>query len=87
MKFLHYDLNLSSDECVEVTLNRQVNVKLLDDANFSKYKRGEKHTFFSGLAKISPLKLKPPHAGIWHLVVDLGGHRGTVEASVRTIQL
>jgi len=85
MNFLHYHLDLTTDQSVEVTLDKQANVRLLDDSNYNKYRRGEKHQYFGGLAKKSPVHLKPPRPGRWHLVVDLGGFTGTVHASVRTI--
>ena len=43
------------------------------------------YSYFGGRAKKSPVVLRPPHAGRWHVVIDLGGRRGTVRASVRTI--
>jgi hypothetical protein len=86
MNFLHYDLNLSSGEIVEVTLNKQANVRLLDEINFGKYKRGERHSYHGGLAKLSPFRLTPPGPGHWHLVIDLGGYPGSVSASVRTVR-
>ena len=84
MNFLHYPLNLSSGDIVEVTLDTQANVRLLDEANFAKYQRGDKHTYYGGLAKVSPIKIPAPHPGSWHLVIDLGGYAGTVRASVKT---
>lgn len=86
MNFLHYDLQLSSDDVVEVSLDKQANVKLLDDINFSRYRRRERHTYYGGRAEKSPTRLRPPHAGHWHLVIDLGGYAGTVNASVRVIR-
>ena len=85
MNFLHYDLQLSSNQVVEVTLDKAANVRLLDETNYAKYKRGERHQYYGGYAKKSPVHLKPPRAGKWHLVIDLGGYAGTVHASVRTI--
>ncbi len=85
MNFLHYDLNLSANEIVEVTLDKQANVRLLDDINFSRYKSGSQHTYYGGLAKASPVRIPAPYSGHWHLVIDLGGYAGTVNASVRTI--
>jgi len=85
MNFLHYDLNLSTNDIVEVTLDKQANVRLLDDSNFSKYKSGSQHTYYGGLSKTSPVRISAPHSGHWHLVVDLGGYPGTVRASVRTL--
>lgn len=86
MNFLHYDLQLKSGDIVEVTLDKQANVRLLDNVNFSRYKRGQQHTYYGGLAKVSPARISAPHAGHWHLVIDLGGYAGTVRASVRTIE-
>ncbi len=82
MNFLHYDLNLGSSDVVVVTLDKQANVQLMDDLNFSNYKRGQRFTYYGGLAKTSPARVRPPHAGRWHLSIDLGGHSGTVRASV-----
>lgn len=84
MNFLHYPLNLDSGEVVDVTLDKQANVRLMNEANFSKYKRGEKHTYYGGLAKVSPISIPAPHSGTWHLVIDLGGYAGSVQASVAT---
>ena len=86
MKFLHYDLHLGRGDAVEVTLDKQANVQLLDDVNFSNYKRGERFSYYGGLAKHSPTRLSPPYPGHWNLVIDLGGSSGTVTASVRTIK-
>lgn len=49
MNYLHYDLHLDPGEIVEVTLDKQANVRLLDEANFSNYKRGMRHTYSSHL--------------------------------------
>lgn len=85
MNFLHYDFYLNANDIVEVTLDKQANARLLDDINFSHFKNGQRHTFYGGLVKRSPARLQPPHAGHWHLAIDLGGYRGTVNASVRVI--
>lgn len=84
MNYLHYDLHLDPGEIVEVTLDKQANVRLLDEANFSNYKRGMRHTYYGGLAKESPARITAPHAGHWHLVIDLGGYAGSVRAAVQT---
>jgi len=83
---LHYDLNLQLGDVVEVTLDKQANVRLLDDTNYSQYRNGAKHRYYGGLATKSPVQLRAPHPGHWHLVIDLGGRAGSVRASVRTIR-
>jgi len=85
VNYLHYDVNVGREGVVEVTLDKQANVRLLDDVNFGRYRRGEKHQYYGGRAVKSPVRLKVPHAGHWNLVVDLGGNAGTVRASVRTL--
>jgi len=86
MNYLHYDLNLQANDVVEVTLDMQANVKLLDESNFLNYKQGRQYKYYGGLATKSPSNIVPPHAGHWHLVIDLGGYPGTVKASVRIIK-
>jgi hypothetical protein len=85
MNYLHYELDLTAGDVVEVTLDKQANVRLLDETNFSTYRRGGRHTYHGGLVKRSPVRLAPSHPGHWHLVIDLGGYAGTVQASVRTL--
>ncbi len=86
MNFLHYQFDLSSDDGVEVTLDKQANVRLLDDSNYSLYRDGKQHRYYGGLAKSSPITITAPHAGRWHLVIDLGGYAGAVRATARVLQ-
>jgi len=86
MNYLHYEFDLSSGDVVEVTLDKQANVRLLDSTNYSMYRRGEQHRYYGGLAKKSPVRIQAPHAGHWHVVIDLGGYSGTVRASARVLQ-
>lgn len=86
MNYLHYEFDLQSKDVVEVTLDKQANVRLLDAANYSDYRQGMKHHYFGGLAKESPIQISAPHAGHWHVVIDLGGYAGTVRASARVLQ-
>lgn len=86
MNYLHYTLDVGPNDVIEVTLDKQANVRLLDSLNYQKYRSGQQHRYYGGLAKESPFKLIPPHSGHWHLVIDLGGHLGSVRASVRRIK-
>lgn len=86
MNFLHYEFDLGTDDVVEVTLDKQANVRLMDDANFAAYRNGKKHHYYGGLAKSSPVRLAIPHAGHWHVAIDLGGYAGRVQAGVRVLQ-
>ena len=86
MQFVHNDLGtLNGGEVVEVALSNQANVKLMDSSNFANYRRGGQHRFFGGRAVKSPLRLRVPNAGHWHVAVDLGGYGGSVKAGVRVL--
>jgi Domain of unknown function (DUF1883) len=86
LNFLHYELRLKKGDLVEVQLDKQAHVQLLDEINFTNYKKGKKHNAIGGLSKDLLVKLSSPYKGLWHLVVDLGGHAGTVRASVKVIK-
>jgi hypothetical protein len=86
MNYLHYEIDSPPDHAVQVTLDRQANVRLLDEENFQKYTSGQKHTYHGGLAEKSPVVLEIPHPGRWHLVIDLGGYAGKVNASVEALR-
>jgi len=86
MNFLHYEVDLKDDEVVEVTLDKQANVRLLDAANFEKYKKGEHHAYYGGRASKSPVRLPAPKSGHWHVIIDLGGYTGTVTAAVKVVR-
>jgi hypothetical protein len=85
MNYLHYEVDAGPDEVIEVTLDKQANVLLLDDPNYRDYQAGRSYRYHGGLATVSPVRLRPPHSGPWHVVVDLGGYPGSVRASVETI--
>lgn len=85
MNYLHYELQVGSGDVVEVTLDSAANVQLLDDANYANYQAGRSFDYTGGYAKSSPCRLRPPRPGRWHLVIDLGGHAGTVSASGRVL--
>ncbi len=85
MNFLHSEATVGPDNSFVVSLSAQANVKLLDDCNFQNYKAGRKHKYQGGLAKRSPVRLSPPHFGVWHIVVDMGGYSGRVRANIDVV--
>ena len=86
MKFLHYEIDTHGRDIIEVTLDRQANVRVLDSSNFVAFRSGRRHSYVGGLAERSPIRLEAPRAGHWHVVVDLGGYAGGVRAGVRVLR-
>jgi hypothetical protein len=85
MDYLHSTVNVGPSSCIQICLDQQANVKLMDGLNFQRYRCGKQYSFRGGLAKTSPVNLSPPHSGTWHVVIDLGGYPGKVNASVSVI--
>ncbi len=85
MEFLHTDFWGGANAVVLVSLDGQANVMLLDDSSFSAYRHGHSFNYYGGWATQSPVRVSPSHHGHWHVVVDLGGHSGSVRAGVRII--
>jgi hypothetical protein len=85
MKHLHWEISADSGAVVRVELDRQANVSLLDDNNYSSFQSGHNHVYYGGHAKRSPVTIPVPHSGRWHVVVDLGGYAGHVSAAVSVL--
>jgi Domain of unknown function (DUF1883) len=84
MSFLHNDLGyLNGGAVVEVSLDHVANVRLMDAGNFQSYRQGHQHHYYGGEARASPIRLRVPQPGHWHVTIDLGGRAGTIRAGVR----
>lgn len=82
MEYLYYEVNVGSNDVIEVELSSQANVRVMDTSNYNSFRAGRPHRYVGGLAKKSPVVLRPPGSGHWYVVVDLGGYSGSVRASV-----
>lgn len=85
MNFLKYEIDAGPNDVIQVTLDKQANVRLMDWNNFEKYRRGQQHRYYGGHSTNSPVRLRPPHQGHWYVVIDLGGYSGTVRAAVQKL--
>lgn len=82
MDFLHREFDLKDGDLVEVALaGNAANVFLLDTGNYMNYREGKPYKYHGGYVRTSPYRIQPPAPGKWHLVVDLGGGPGKVQAS------
>jgi hypothetical protein len=83
MRFLEFELgHRRAGDVAVVTLTSGANVRLLDSSNLQRYRRGDRHQCYGGLAKRSPVQIPIPRSGRWYVVVDMQGLRGTTRASV-----
>jgi len=88
VNFTHYDLKLQrAGVTIEITLSAVANVRLMTDGNFALYKQVLKHQFVGGVAKKSPIRLSVPQNGHWHLIVDMEGHNGLAQSSIKVVDV
>jgi hypothetical protein len=89
VNFTHYDLGFqSAGSVIEVSLaGTEANVRLLDNSEFQNYKSGRQHRYYGGHYTQSPVRIQIPANGSWHVVIDFGGHAGSVRSSVRVLQV
>ncbi len=87
MRFTHYKLgHITANSVVEVTLQGSAaNVRLMNQSDFNNYKARRRHRYHGGLAKKSPVRLRVPSSGTWHVTVDMQGLRGSVRSGIRVI--
>jgi hypothetical protein len=83
--FRRIDLGrLEKDATVVVTLSTPANVRLMNSTNLSNFKNRRRHQYYGGLAKVSPLRIRVPSSGTWHLTIDrIGMKSATVRSSVQ----
>ncbi len=85
-RFTHYDLKLQrAGTVIEVTLNAVNNVRLLTAVNFQRFTEKLDFKYVGGVAKKSPVRLVIPENGHWHLIVDMEGHHGLADSSVKLV--
>jgi hypothetical protein len=87
MTFVHHDLGQRNrGEIVGIMLaGNAANVRLMDTSNFSSYRNGRRYRCIGGLAKRSPVRLRIPRSGRWHVVVDMAGLGGSTRSSARVL--
>lgn len=86
MNYLHETIDLEAGDVVEVGLDSSANVLLMDPPNYRAYQLGRPYRYHGGFVEESPLKIKAPHPGPWHVVIDLGGYPGAVRASIGVLK-
>ncbi len=86
MDFLHTDLpGVSAGTRVRVDIDTESNVRLMDDNNFQRFQRNERHEYFGGHYKNSPVILEVPRYGNWHITIDIGGGSATIRSNVTVL--
>jgi hypothetical protein len=86
MEHVHYEFDAPAGAIIEVTVDRQANVLLLDPINYQRYRHLDRYDYRGGLALRSPVPLRVPSTGRWHIAIDLSGRAGHVSTAARLIR-
>lgn len=86
MSFLHDRKYLQKGTVVSVQCSHQINVLLMDDVNFNKYKKGGSCSTYGGFYKQFPANIPVPSTGNWNVVLALPpGHSAQIRHSIQYI--
>jgi hypothetical protein len=84
MEYLESDLGWQSSGSVRVDLRgTEANVLLLDGPNLHRFRNAQDYDHYGGHYKTSPVFIGIPHGAHWHVVVNLGGYGGRVDATIK----
>ena len=86
MKYTYKDGNFRKGDILIITVDRKVNIYLLDNTNFQRYKDGNGFEYFSSSANGSPYSITVPRSGQWYIVLDLGGGTGILNYSIKVLK-
>jgi hypothetical protein len=82
MRYIHYQVQAGPDQLIQVNLDAKAYVRVLDEYEFSKYQKGKTQGTHSILVENGIFQYRPHRTGLWHVIVDLDGLEGQVNASV-----
>jgi hypothetical protein len=71
---------------VQVHCSHRCNVRLVDDSNFQRLRRGDRHTYYGGHFTQFPATIAAPSSGYWNIVLDLGGGSANIRYSFNVLK-
>lgn len=82
MQHIHAREWLDAGSTVRLDCDHQCNVLVMDDQNYSRYRRGQSFQHYGGFFKRLPAALGVPTSGHWNTVIDLGGGRANIRYAI-----
>lgn len=82
MQHIHAREHLRSGATVRVDCDHQCNVLVMDDRNYSNYRRGQRYEYFGGFYQRLPAFVQMPRTDHWNVVIDLGGGSANIRYNI-----
>lgn len=86
MKYTYKDGNFRKGDILIITVDRSVNIYLVDSINFQRYKNGSSFEYYSSKSSSSPYNIAVPSTGLWYIILDLGGGTGILNYSIKVLK-
>lgn len=86
MKYTYKDGNFKKGDILSISVDRKVNIYLMDNINFTRYKNNNDCEYYGGAATNSPYNITVPRTGHWYIVLDLGGGTGILNYSIKVFK-
>lgn len=86
MKYTYKDGNFRKGDILIITVDRRVNIYLVDSINFQRYKKGNIFEYYTSQSSSSPYNITVPSTGYWYIVLDLDGGTGILNYSIKVLK-
>ena len=86
MKYSCKDGYFKKGDILNIRIDRKATVRLMDGANYIKFKDGQAYSYFGGEFTTSPFNITVPRTDHWYIVFDLGGQSGILSYSIRVFK-
>ncbi|EKQ57295.1 MULTISPECIES: DUF1883 domain-containing protein [unclassified Clostridium] len=83
MKYSYEEGNFKKGDILSIAIDRKVNIYLMDNINFQRYKNNMNCEYYGGVATCSTYNITVPRTGHWYIVMDLGGNAGILNYSIK----
>ncbi|MBN3137433.1 DUF1883 domain-containing protein [Pectobacterium punjabense] len=86
MSHIHSREHADEGDVFSVQCSHQINVLLMDDINYRRYKSGQSAKYYGGFYTHFPANISVPNSGFWNVVLALPpGHRANIRYSINII--
>lgn len=82
MEYIHYQIRVFPHNKVIVTLDKQANIKLLNNIMYERYKSGKNVKASLEFIDSGGVSFKVPYKGEWHVIIEHGIYHGEITARV-----
>ena len=82
MEFIHYQVRVFPHNKITVTVDKQANIKLLNNIMYERYRSGKNVKASLEFLDSGSTSFKVPYKGEWHIIVEHGNYQGEITARV-----